>query len=129
MDKRKTREGASLMWAHADGVEIQVDDSYLTCEEGWTDDEDPVWDFDSNLYRRKPKATIRPWTMEECPVGEVVQRKPNGAKHVIVAAYSNCAVLGVSSETCDRNTTYNRLREDYAMLNGDPCGVREEGDS
>ena len=56
-----------------DGYEIQLCGKHWNPRESlkpdWSDTDDPCWDFDNCYYRRKPTATLRPWTADEVPLG------------------------------------------------------------
>jgi len=130
MNREQTREAGKTMLAWADGGDIRWKKRN---SHGWSKAfnsqyAEISWDWTENEYQRMPKATIRPWTMAECPVGEVVVGKENnrGSKYVITCNGPEgiCVPSGTDWEKID----YPVLLADYTMLNGDPCGVREEGD-
>ena len=121
MDREQTRAAIRVMQGHLDCKKIQYRGRNGAT---WWHTEEYRWDWDENEYRIKPKSTIRQWTMEECPVGEVLVRKLGGPKVLIISAYTDsCSVGG------DGAVGYETLLDKYRMANGDPCGVREEGDS
>ncbi len=135
MNREETREVVRVMdqWA-CDGVEVQRQVRLWGQDEpqgDWIDDKCPSWDHAMYHYRIKPEPTIRPWTMEECPVGEVVVSKEGARKSLILDCGRGHVMVagGIVENRISRDMAYRHMLDNYTMLNGDPCGIREEGDS
>ena len=122
MNREETRAAIDVMQGHLDCKKIQYRGRN---RDAWWGTEEYRWDWDENEYRIKPKSTIRPWSMAECPVGEkVIKPGASGEAQIVEKDEAGC-FIGAGPEF----TTYRDVLKNYTMLNGDPCGVREEGES
>ena len=123
MNREETRADNEMRQRWIDGEIAQ----FYTSMDTWEDcpEQDNVGWNNNYTHRIKPKPTTRPWTVEECPVGGVVRRKEGPKiKIMIVAAGFNGVCLGTDDYNTEM-TTFKDLREDFTMLNGDPCGITE----
>lgn len=116
MNKEQTKEARGVMHHYECGGEIQKKSF-----SDWRDDGNPLWDWQIYEYRRKPKPITRPWTMEECPVGEVVRDISDDNKYVIISAERLRCRLGGWVEM----TSYAEMKCWFVMLDGSPCGITE----
>ena len=124
MTREETRNAILIMEAYMDGYEIQLCGKHWNPKESlkpdWCDTEDPCWDFDNCYYRRKPTATLRPWTADEVPLGAWIRRKD--------ALY--CGRRVMICETYDESTRSTWLVTSEHSIDGGknwlPCGVVEE---
>jgi hypothetical protein len=53
----------------ADGEEVQYSPKQGKGSRFWTSTDNPLWNWEHYDYRRKPTATLRPWTADEVPLG------------------------------------------------------------
>jgi hypothetical protein len=53
----------------ADGEEVQYSPKQGKGSGVWTSTDKPLWNWEHYDYRRKPTATLRPWTADEVPLG------------------------------------------------------------
>jgi len=81
----------------------------------------PAWNWAQYDYRIKPKPTVIPWTISNCPVGKVVTHSATGYRSVIVASGLYEAELGQSGEQ-----SYSNLLLYFTMDNGEPCGTVQQ---
>ena len=113
------------MQAFVDGKEVQYEEpkkEWITTDQPawWITTDQPAWNFKSYNYRRKPTATLRPWTADEVPLGAWIRRKD--------ALYCGRRVL--ICETYDESTRSTWLVTSEHSTDGGktwlPCGVVEE---
>jgi hypothetical protein len=124
MNRNETRAAILIMEAYIDGYEIQRCGKQWNPRESlkpdWCDTDDPCWDFDSCYYRRKPTATLRPWTADEVPLGAWMRVKDSNCGHrrvLICGTYdepTRSTWLSTSEHSTDGGVTWK------------PCGVVEE---
>ena len=84
----------------------------------WLDTETADFSMRPDCYRRKPKPTVIPWTLETCPVGAVVKNKSKGHRCML-----NFADVSSAAVTHYGAVSYQLLLADFTMDNGQPCGV------
>ena len=65
MTREQTIESIRIMQAYVDGKEVE----YERPDGIWTIINNPCWNWNSQEYRIKPTATLRPWTADEVPLG------------------------------------------------------------
>ena len=65
MTREQTIEAIRVMQAFVDGKEVE----YKRPDGIWTIINNPCWNWNTQDYRIKPAATIRPWTADEVPLG------------------------------------------------------------
>ena len=79
MTREQTIEAIRVMQAFVDGKEVQVRSRKWNPRESlkpdWVDEELSCWNFEDFDYRRKPTATLRPWTADEVPLGAWMREK------------------------------------------------------
>lgn len=103
-----------IVKAHAEGKKIQFREDKtnnweLTC--------DPRWDPECE-YRIAPEPKVRPWTMDEVPIGRVAIHKTCKAKALITGVGRDGRVyLG------DWNGPPEVILDLWVMDDGSPCGV------
>lgn len=84
-----------------------------------------LWDWNHFTYRIAPKPSplkYRPWKMEEVPVGEVIQGKLSGNRYLIEAVEEGRIQLSGGGYL-----DVNKILANFTLLDGSPCGTREEG--
>ena len=81
MNKENAKLYIPLMEALADG-ELQFFN-----DDEWQDSGEPCFSEPPSHYRRKPKPTVAPWTLETCPVGAVVKHKDTRHRYLIKNAH------------------------------------------
>ncbi len=123
MTRDETRNAILIMEAYIDGYEIQLCGKHWNPRESlkpdWSDTDDPRWDFDNCYYRRKPTATLRPWTADEVPLGAWMRVKDSNCGHrrvLICGTYdelTRSTWLSTSEHSTDGGKTWL------------PCGVVE----
>lgn len=74
------KQKASVMDAAANGAAIQSRPRNSMMRtgphpNGWKDDPDPSWAWNTFEYRVKPDLTYREWTHDEIPIGALVRDK------------------------------------------------------
>lgn len=123
-DTSTTRGKIEVMEAAEKGEKIEV--ARRECGDlRWTQDESPTWNWSMWEYRIAPKPSppkYRPWRMEEVPVGIVIQHKITHFRWLITGASKNWI------HTEEGVNTYGDMLNDYTLLDGSPCGMREEGE-
>lgn len=116
MNKSNARQYIPLIEALADG-ELEFNNHML---------HSPNWlhciqsDFSSppEYYRRKPKPTVVPWTLDTCPVGAVVKSRITGSRMTILLAERE----GITMIPLGR-VSYECMFTEYTVDNGAACGV------
>lgn len=69
-----------LIKAWSEGATIQIRYNNADKEE-WRDRPDDIdWHSHPSMYRIKPEPKVRPWTLQEIPVGAVARRKDRDLK-------------------------------------------------
>jgi len=113
MTKEQTIEAIRIMQAYVDGKEVECKYPY-----GWDRIDQPNWDWFKCQYRIKPTKTLRPWTVDEVPLGAWMRFKLLPSTRLIIS---------------DVNWSINFkqwLEEREHSLDGGktwkPCGVEEE---
>jgi hypothetical protein len=113
MNIEQTKEAIKVMQAFVDGKELE----YERPDGIWTLIKNPGWNWNTQEYRIKPTATLRPWTADEVPLGALVRMKNlNMTRSMIVsvAAFN----LGIAFKEYEHSTDGGKT-----WL---PCGVMEE---
>lgn len=118
MSRTETQELIEVMQAFVDGAEIEW---IITTFPGkWTHADTPIWNWAAYRYRIKHALTYRPWTREECPVGEVVVSLYDKVERQIIARdNTQCCVAEIGW------VLYENVLEQHTMADGSPCGVEE----
>ena len=114
MTREQTIEAIRVMQAYVDGKEVEVLFPFSQSEIATT----PVWDWDTNNYRIKPTATLRPWTPDEVPLGAWMREKRR---------LDDRSILAWTSNQADRDMWLDE--REHSTDNGAtwlPCGVVEE---
>ena len=122
MTRDETRNAILIMEAYMDGKEVQVRSRKWNPRESlkpdWVDEELSCWNFEDFDYRRKPTATLRPWTADEVPLGAWMREKK--ASH-------DRRILAWTSSQADRDMWLDE--REHSTDGGKtwlPCGVVEE---
>lgn len=128
MNKKYLEKMLHIFQAYVEGKQIQFKVYSPRCV--YWKDLDPVEhkghefphpDFE---YRVKPETKIRPWKMEEVPVGKVVVDIEDSCKLLILGVCEN-----EMEEDAFNVYLYNmeispeRMLEEFEMEDGSPCGV------
>ena len=116
MNKEQTIEAIRVMQAFVDGKEVEW--RYRSIE-GWDTiiTISPKWNWEDCEYRIKPTATLRPWTVDEVPLGSIMRTKGLEGRCIII-----------DTETSDDRSYWLHARE-HSIDNGKtwlPCGVMEK---
>ena len=136
-----TQEKIEVMQAYAEGKKIEwrtIGSPKKWVE--WTYSDEPSWNWVVNDYRIKPKPTYRPYKDTEEMIADFkkrfnakvppyampmiwVKRKDDSdiAKLITEFGYS-CVWLSINPV----GITMSKLFQDYAYLDGSPCGIKEE---
>jgi hypothetical protein len=89
---------------------------------GWTDLFcEPDWDWFHIEYRVKPASTIRPWRIEEVPVGMTLLNKTTGRRALIVDVSNGFVYVGYSAFAWNTD----KLLAEWTLYSGGACGVKE----
>ena len=114
MNIEQTKEAIRIMQAFVDGKEVE----YERPDGIWTIINNPCWNWNSQEYRIKPTATLRPWTADEVPLGAWIRcKKTPHDRHL----------LGWVSDQADRDMWLDeREHSTDGGKNWLPCGVMEE---
>ena len=122
MTREQAREAAAIMLAWADGKEVQhrtkKRDSRSGLKPDWCDTDSPWWDFDSYDYRIKSTAKVRPWTVDEVPLGSVVRYKTDPQRRFLLVNVESELGRRELFEKCEVSAGCG-----FKWL---PCGVVEE---
>jgi hypothetical protein len=113
MTREQTIEAIRIMQAYVDGKEVEV--RYAG---KWQTTNIPSWAWTDTFYRIKPAAKLRPWTVDEVPLGAWMRFKRNPQDRVL---------LGWVSVQSDRDLWLDE--REYSTDGGKtwlPCGVVEE---
>jgi hypothetical protein len=102
----------------ADGEEVQYSPKQGKGSRFWTSTDNPLWNWEHYDYRRKPTATLRPWTADEVPLGAWMRFKK---------VIDDRSILAWTSTQRDRDMWLDE-REHSTDLGKTwlPCGVVEE---
>ena len=114
MNIEETKEAIRVMQAFVDGNEVE----YERPDGIWTIINNPCWNWNSQEYRIKPAATIRPWTADEVPLGAWMRKVPNGEYRWLINTSSLDEIRKEWLEECEYSTDGGK--------NWLPCGVVEE---
>ena len=122
MTREQTIEAIRVMQAYVDGKEVQVRSRKWNPRESlkpdWVDEELSCWNFEDFDYRRKPTATLRPWTADEVPLGAWMREKRR---------LDDRRILAWTSSQADRDMWLDE--REHSTDGGKtwlPCGVVEE---
>ena len=114
MNIEQTKEAIRIMQAFVDGKEIES----LCDEVIWERAVNPIWSWNTRLYRIKPTATLRPWTSDEVPLGAWVLEKANRERRWLITDVHDqefrSDLLKLYEHSTDGGKTWL------------PCGVVEE---
>ena len=114
MTREQTIEAIRIMQAYVDGKEVECWHHGL---EGWDTTKNPSWNWVNCTFRRKPTATLRPWTADEVPLGAWMRFKNmNVTRSMIVSVAA--LDMGIAFKTHEHSTDGGKT-----WL---PCGVVEE---
>ena len=112
MNIEQTIEAIRVMQAFVDGKEVE-----LWYEGKWSLAYVPRWNWDDTQYRIKPTATLRPWTVDEVPLGAWIRFKNmNVTRSMIVSVAA--LDMGLAFKTHEHSTD--------GGVTWKPCGVVEE---
>lgn len=112
MTKEQAREAARVMWAWADGKEVE-----RRFSNGWVTVDIPDWNWLHVEFRIKRTAKLRPWTADEVPLGAWARMKNMNDTWFLISS------VGETS----RNELFERY--EHSTDGGKtwlPCGVVEE---
>lgn len=112
MTREETKAAIAVMAAWVEGKRVQQYDYSQ-----WKDADNPTWQWHSFGYRIAPEPKLRPWTIDEVPVGKIV-KNGKGARYVISGHNPD----GVISMAASRFTVEEFLLH-WTMDDGSPCGV------
>lgn len=118
MTREETKKAIEVMQGYVDGKQIE---SRSSPKISWGPCENPIWNFVTRDYRIKPEPKVVPWTLETCPVGELVISKFGSARYVILAAHID--------GTCKVATgwiSFETMLKDFTLEDGSPCGTPVE---
>lgn len=124
MTKEQTNEAIKVMEAYVDGKQIQS----KTCDKlEWSDCIEPIWDFDTFIYRVKPEPKLRPYTFAE--MCEAVKKHGVMVKSKKIAEV--CTITGFVEEYIFCNVevceTYEEFMKSSVWFDDNsPCGILEE---
>ena len=114
MNIEQTKEAIRVMQAFVDGKEVE----YERPDGIWTLINNPVWNWNTQEYRIKPTAKLRPWTADEVPLGGQRRVKTIREYRWLIDRTSDQLVrnewLSTSEHSTDGGKTWL------------PCGVMEE---
>ena len=114
MTRDETIEAIRVMQAFVDGKEVE----YERPDGIWTIINNPCWNWNSQDYRIKPTATLRPWTADEVPLGAWIRFKK---------VIDDRSILAWTSTQRDRDIWLSE--REHSTDGGKtwlPCGVMEE---
>jgi hypothetical protein len=115
MNKEQTKEAIAIMQAFVDGKEVE----YKRPDGIWTLINNPVWNWNTQEYRIKRTAKLRPWTADEVPLGAQVRSKSYHPDHRSMIIQSGNSMTREGWLTCyEHNTDGGKTWH--------PCGVMEE---
>ena len=114
MTREQTIEAIRVMQAFADGKEVE----YERPDGIWMLINRPLWDWNTQEYRIKPTATLRPWTADEVPLGAVMRHKTDVSYRSLIGSTSN--------ENARSEWLKDREHSTDGGKNWLPCGVVEE---
>ena len=114
MTREQTIEAIRIMQAYVDGKEVE----YERPDGIWMLINKPVWNWNTQEYRIKPAAKLRPWTADEVPLGAWMRFKK---------VIDDRSVLAWTSNQADRDMWMDeREHSTDGGKNWLPCGVVEE---
>ena len=113
MTREQTIEAIRVMQAYVDGKEVE----YLRIGI-WNLITTPCWNWNSIEYRIKPTSTLRPWTVDEVPLGAWRRVKRLPSERAIIAHVALSINFKQWLEEREHSTDGGKT-----WL---PCGVMEE---
>ena len=113
MNIEETKEAIHVMQAFVDGTDLEVLCPVGKCEPVHF----PRWGWDDTKYRIKPTATLRPWTVDEVPLGAQMRRKTDRHRFLIGSVAND----GSRKEWLEHNEHSTDCGKTWL-----PCGVMEE---
>lgn len=75
-------------------------------------------------YRRAPATRLRPWRMDEVPLGKKIRRKDGLSRCVLTSARRETMHCGMTIHSAS-GIPCDELLERWTMSDGSPCGVEE----
>jgi len=123
MNIKQTKEVIRVMQAFVDGKEV-----LLKRTPNVTAD-DPYWNWgdDTEMYRIKSIAKLRPWTADEVPLGAWIKSKHDNSKSLILEV-DKIGQIWVNSGPISREAALeNHEHSTDKGVTWLPCGVMEEG--
>ena len=114
MTREQTIEAIRVMQAYVDGNGVE----YERPDGIWTIINNPCWNWNSQEYRIKPTATLRPWTADEVPLGAVMRHKTDVSYRSLIGS--------TSTESARSEWLKDREHSIDGGLTWKPCGVVEE---
>jgi hypothetical protein len=123
MTREQTKEAIRVMQAFVDGKEVEVLYPFTQAQIATT----PAWNWDANKYRIKPTANLRPWTVDEVPLGCILKTKSTNSVWLLIGR-NNVGEILIAGDNYQSPEWL--LREYEHSTDGGknwlPCGVVEE---
>jgi hypothetical protein len=114
MTREQTIEAIRVMQAFVDGKEVE----YERPDGIWMLINRPLWDWNTQEYRIKPTATLRPWTADEVPLGAQARNREHPKTRWLIDR--------TSSEENRKDWCKNYEHSTDGGKTWLPCGVVEE---
>lgn len=121
MTREETRAAIEVMQAWLDGKEIQFRHRPGTTWHDHQSDVGSSWDWKAKEFRIKPQPELRPWTLDEVPMGAVV-RPRNGGRRRILLTMAWVGSDGVMVSGDGEHFSADHLLKELTMDDGSPCG-------
>lgn len=126
MTREQWKERLPLIQAFVDGKRLQI---YQNQSQEWIDlTSSPTFSDPVICYRIRPEPKLRPWKMDEVPVGALVKGKTTGSVWMLCGAsadgnyYVSSSDQPFSPELLFHNYEWRYHHE----TEWKPCGVKEE---
>ena len=126
MDRNEARKAAEVMFAYADGKEIEWTHRNVY---NWARASTPTFDWCQNDYRIKPQPKYRPFKdAEEC-WQEMLKHQPFGWVKTEAGEYRFIDRVTSEVHLADQGKSYSAFcgaLESYTFADGEPFGAKEK---
>ena len=124
MNREETKAAIAVMQAWLEGKTVQCSEKAYA--PNWIDvGSGALWNFFACDYRIAPEPRLRPWKLDEVPVGAAVKSKDGEDTAIILRAsrWENGEGLNVMLDGI--TMTASCLLENWTMDDDSPCGKEE----
>ena len=120
MTKEETKAAIAVMIAWVEGKRIEYRHVGMAKRE-WDSCDCPDWSWMVTEYRIAPEPKLRPWMIDEVPVGKVVLSKGGCTRLLIVGINLVDSLILVGQDWLNPY----QLNHNWTMDDGSPCGTVE----